>query len=320
MHARRGARRGCPTSNRNRSIEAHLANHGIDQFYGAGRPDDDPFGAEHTRDTRLRVLRVDRMNGGPLAAWINSPSTSRRRRPTWTSGTPTSPARPPIHLVTRSRAPGFVALYTNGALGRPDAALRLVQPHRGDGPARPADRRRRRARLAGGGQAPDARRAGRRALDARLLLRAGGRARPARRRQPGLGPAVPRRLRGRRVDLPRAAGDRGQAAAGGARRPRARAQDHRRARARARDRPRGPGDPGRRPAAARRSRRAERRDGPALPARPSRPCCRAGVKEPVRRRPRQRLHGLPDDARGVRDAALRGRAHRLRQPRHRCWR
>src|SRR5919106_2923969 len=46
--------------NRNRSIEAHLANHGLDQFYGQGHPDDDPKGEEHSRDTRLRLLRIDR--------------------------------------------------------------------------------------------------------------------------------------------------------------------------------------------------------------------------------------------------------------------
>ena len=59
--------------NRNRSIEAHLANHGLDQFYGQGDPTDDPLGAEHARDTRLRILRVDRVDGTPLAGWIHFP-------------------------------------------------------------------------------------------------------------------------------------------------------------------------------------------------------------------------------------------------------
>ena len=69
----RGARVACSTSNRNRSIEAHLANHGLDMFYGQGDPTDDPKGAEHARDTRLRLLRVDRLDGTPLAGWIHFP-------------------------------------------------------------------------------------------------------------------------------------------------------------------------------------------------------------------------------------------------------
>ncbi len=59
--------------NRNRSIEAHLANHGLDQFYGQGHAEDDPRGVEHSRDTRLRLLRVDRLDGRPLAGWIHFP-------------------------------------------------------------------------------------------------------------------------------------------------------------------------------------------------------------------------------------------------------
>ena len=61
--------------NRNRSIEAHLANHGLDLFYGQGDPTDDPFGADHARDTRLRMLRVDRMTGSRWPAGSISPST-----------------------------------------------------------------------------------------------------------------------------------------------------------------------------------------------------------------------------------------------------
>src|ERR687893_117694 len=44
--------------NRNRSIEAHLANHDFDLFYGQGDATDDPMGEDHARDTRLRLLRV----------------------------------------------------------------------------------------------------------------------------------------------------------------------------------------------------------------------------------------------------------------------
>ena len=103
--------------NRNRSIEAHLANHGLDQFYGQGHADDDPRGEEHSRDTRLRLLRVDRLDGRPLAGWIHFPvhlTTSGPDVDMWDTdlaGTATQ------HLQEAVGARGFLALYTNGALG-----------------------------------------------------------------------------------------------------------------------------------------------------------------------------------------------------------
>jgi neutral ceramidase len=56
----------------NRSLEAHLANHGLRAERGAGRPDQDPEGAIHTIDPNVDVLRVDRLIAGrrvPLGAW-----------------------------------------------------------------------------------------------------------------------------------------------------------------------------------------------------------------------------------------------------------
>jgi neutral ceramidase len=56
----------------NRSLEAHLADHGIELARGQGRPTDDPDGAAHTIDPNVDVLRVDRLAGGrrvPLGAW-----------------------------------------------------------------------------------------------------------------------------------------------------------------------------------------------------------------------------------------------------------
>ena len=103
--------------NRNRSIEAHLANHGLDQFYGAGHPEDDPKGEEHARDTRLRILRVDRVGGGPLAAWIHFPvhlTTSGADVDIWDTDLAGSATQ---HLETAIGARGFMALYTNGPLG-----------------------------------------------------------------------------------------------------------------------------------------------------------------------------------------------------------
>jgi len=56
----------------NRSIEAHLADHGIALPRGAGRAAQDPDGAAHTIDPNVDVLRVDRLVAGrrvPLGAW-----------------------------------------------------------------------------------------------------------------------------------------------------------------------------------------------------------------------------------------------------------
>jgi neutral ceramidase len=46
---------------RNRSIEAHLADHGITEDRGAGRAEQDPDGVLHTIDPEVHVLRVDRV-------------------------------------------------------------------------------------------------------------------------------------------------------------------------------------------------------------------------------------------------------------------
>ena len=111
-----GARRVLDV-NRNRSIEAHLANHGLDQFYGQGHPEDDPRGVEHTRDTRLRLLRVDRTDGRPLAGWIHFPvhlTTSAPDVDIWDTDLAGAATH---HLEQAVGGRGFTALYTNAALG-----------------------------------------------------------------------------------------------------------------------------------------------------------------------------------------------------------
>ena len=66
----------------NRSLEAHLANHGFDLPYGSGRLSQDPGGYRHTVAPQVDVLRVDRVarrrRGGrvvrrriPMGAWLN---------------------------------------------------------------------------------------------------------------------------------------------------------------------------------------------------------------------------------------------------------
>ena len=46
---------------RNRSLEAHLNNHGIERGYGEGKESEDPGGYEHTIDPSVNVLRVDKI-------------------------------------------------------------------------------------------------------------------------------------------------------------------------------------------------------------------------------------------------------------------
>jgi hypothetical protein len=45
----------------NRSVEAHLANHGVMREFGQGGPELDPAGAGHTVDSEVSVLRVDKL-------------------------------------------------------------------------------------------------------------------------------------------------------------------------------------------------------------------------------------------------------------------
>src|SRR3954451_1950344 len=58
----------------NRSLEAHLADHGLDLPYGAGRVEQDPGGYPHTVDPEVDVLRVDRVarrRSVPMGAWLD---------------------------------------------------------------------------------------------------------------------------------------------------------------------------------------------------------------------------------------------------------
>ena len=57
----------------NRSIEAHLADHGIVEPYGTGSVKQDPQGYAHTIDPQVNVLRVDKLAAGgrhvPIGIW-----------------------------------------------------------------------------------------------------------------------------------------------------------------------------------------------------------------------------------------------------------
>ncbi len=73
-HAPAGDGRGWLGVTDNRSIEAHLADHGLDLPPGDGDVTLDPDGYAHTIDPKVDVLRVDRVRRGrtvPLGAWMN---------------------------------------------------------------------------------------------------------------------------------------------------------------------------------------------------------------------------------------------------------
>ena len=56
----------------NRSIEAHLANHDVEEEFGEGSAAQDPAGAKHTIDPQVQVLRVDKVASGrrvPIGIW-----------------------------------------------------------------------------------------------------------------------------------------------------------------------------------------------------------------------------------------------------------
>lgn len=62
----------------NRSLEAHLADHGIEKPFGSANPDQDPDGRLHTIDPAVDVLRVDKLARRrgrrvrvPIGAWSN---------------------------------------------------------------------------------------------------------------------------------------------------------------------------------------------------------------------------------------------------------
>jgi neutral ceramidase len=64
----------------NRSVQAHLAGHGVFREYGEGSAADDPEGADHTIDAEVNVLRVDKLmrTGGrvrrvPVGGWSTFP-------------------------------------------------------------------------------------------------------------------------------------------------------------------------------------------------------------------------------------------------------
>lgn len=103
--------------NRNRSLEAHLANHGLDLYPGTGTPDLDPDGDDHPRDVELRVLRLESPDGRPIAAWghfSSHPTTFVPANTTFSSDFPGVATR---RFRTEMGADAPVAILTNGTEG-----------------------------------------------------------------------------------------------------------------------------------------------------------------------------------------------------------
>jgi neutral ceramidase len=103
--------------NKSRSVEAHLANHGLDLIPGTGSTDLDPQGHDHPRDLRFRLLRVEATDGGPIAAWghfSSHPTTYIQRNTTFSADFPGAATR---RFEERFDGPAPLAMFTNGNEG-----------------------------------------------------------------------------------------------------------------------------------------------------------------------------------------------------------
>ena len=103
-------------ANRNRSLEAHLANHGLDLYPGTATDDLDPQGADHPRDIAVRVLRVEDQDGRPLAAWGHFSAHPTTYIPANTYFSADYPGAATHHFRAGFEAPP-VAIVTNGTEG-----------------------------------------------------------------------------------------------------------------------------------------------------------------------------------------------------------
>jgi hypothetical protein len=120
----------------NRSLEAHLADHGIERPPGAGAASEDPGGPAHTVDTSVDVLRVDRAVGGrrvPLGAWAvfaNHGTVDKATFPYYNGDHVAAAQRVFEGALRRRGAPAreAVLVYGNGAAGDVSAGLRRTGP------------------------------------------------------------------------------------------------------------------------------------------------------------------------------------------------
>ena len=103
-------------ANRSRSLEAHLANHGLDLYPGTATDDLDPQGADHPRNVTLRLLRVEDTDGAPLAAWAHFSAHPTTYGPANTYFSSDYPGAATHHFRSGFEAPP-VAIVTNGTEG-----------------------------------------------------------------------------------------------------------------------------------------------------------------------------------------------------------
>ena len=302
----------------NRSIEAHLADHGIQRERGQGSAADDPEGVDHTIDPQVNVLRVDKLVDGrqvPIGGWstfADHGTVTKSSFPYYNQDHHASALQVFERGVRREggvpRGQAVLNVYGNSNEGDQSAGLVRDGPAASDYVGRVEAAAMLRAwRQAG--TALSTRAGARRALDAHLLLRAGHRGR----QRGGLRDdrlSVPHRVRGgaraavRRDEVPLEGtrnplpvpgqghkvghpAELGHGAEGGA--------AHRAARGRRRDRD-----------AARRADGRGGRPGARRRAAVHRARSRRGV------RAGRRVHPVLHDAGGVRPSALRGRLHALR--------
>ena len=118
---------------RNRSLEAHLADHGIARAWGEGSVGEDPAGARHTITPDVDVLRIDRVNGRgrrtPLGTWASFANHGTVIKATFTyyNGDHHAAAERVVEAALRRRAAGtmreVVNAFANGAEGDVSAGL-----------------------------------------------------------------------------------------------------------------------------------------------------------------------------------------------------
>ena len=188
----------------NRSVEAHLRNHGIHEEFGEGSADQDPQGRLHTLDPDVNVLRVDKMIGGrqvPVGMWSTfaDHGTVVRHQFTYYNrdhhGAATQLVEDAIRRAGQVPAgPGGGERLRQHRRGRPD---RRPSPRRAGGGrlCRQGRGERVHARLAPGRQPDDRDPDPGAPLDADVLVRPAD-GRRAGRRPGGVRPAAVHRLRG----------------------------------------------------------------------------------------------------------------------------
>ena len=126
------------TLTKNRSLEAHLNNHGIEKEWGQGKPEDDPEGAVHTIDPNVDVLRVDKVVRGrrvPIGAWstfANHGTVTKSSFEFYNGDHHASAMRVFEQAVRRAdgvpRSQEVLNVYGNAALGEMSAGLDRTGP------------------------------------------------------------------------------------------------------------------------------------------------------------------------------------------------